>query len=88
MPGYMDVPIPGWSESLRLAVARFVGPGRHELPNLVVRELHVGVLLVHVGAGLLEEILVVAGLERLPAVAVDHPHVSKVPLHTPFTPWP
>jgi hypothetical protein len=45
-------------------------------------------LLVDVGAGLLEEIVVVARLERLTAVAVDHFHDSKVPLHSPFTQCP
>jgi len=70
------------------AVAGLVGLGLHQLPDLLVRELHVGVLLGDVGARLLDEVVVVAGLERLAAVAVHDPHVSKVPLHSPFTPWP
>jgi hypothetical protein len=71
-----------------LAVARLVGLGRHQIPDLLVRELQVGMLLVDVYAGLLEEVVVVARLERLAAVAVDHPHDSKVPLHSQFTQCP
>jgi hypothetical protein len=70
------------------AVARLVGLGRHELPDLLVGELHVGVLLIDVRARLLDEVVVVAGLERLAAIAVNDPHVLKVPLHSPFTPRP